>query len=123
MAEVFVSYANEDVALAREVRRWLKADRHEVFLAGDLRDGIAAGEQWRLRLHERLRSADAVVCVLTSAYLASTWCTAEVAIAQSRGTRVIPMANRAVPPDGGSTAVSCPITWSPTWSLSSHDGC
>ncbi len=91
MAEVFVSYASEDVALARQVLQWLKDGRHEVFLAADLRDGIAAGEQWRVRLHERLRSADAVVCVLTSAYLVSTWCTAEVAIAQSRGTRVIPI--------------------------------
>lgn len=44
VAGVFVSYASEDVALACEVRRWLKDDRHEVFLAEDLRDGIAAGE-------------------------------------------------------------------------------
>jgi hypothetical protein len=43
------------------------------------------------RLHERLRWVDAVVCVLTSAYVASTWCTAEVAIAQSRGSRLIPV--------------------------------
>ena len=91
MAQVFVSYASEDAALARQVLQWLKDGRHEVFLAADLRDGIVAGEQWRVRLHERLRSADALVCVLTSACLASTWCTAEVAIAQSRGTRVVPI--------------------------------
>ena len=35
----------------------------------DLRDGIVVGEEWEQRLHERLRWADAVVCLLTSAYL------------------------------------------------------
>jgi energy-coupling factor transporter ATP-binding protein EcfA2 len=69
----------------------LLAAGHVVFLAQDLREGIAGGEHWRLRLHERLRWADAVVCVLTSSYVASTWCTAEVAIAQSRGSRLIPV--------------------------------
>jgi hypothetical protein len=71
VARVFVSYASEDIVLARQVRRWLDADRHKAFLAQDLRDGIAAGEQWRARLHERLRWADVVVCVLTWSRAAS----------------------------------------------------
>lgn len=91
MARVFVSYSAKDRALAGEVRRWLDDDSHEVFLDQDPRDGIALGEQWRQRLHERLRWADAVICVVTSAYLASTWCSAEVAIAQSRGSRLLPL--------------------------------
>lgn len=91
VARVFVSYASENIVLADEVRRWLDDDHHEVFLAQDLRVGIAAGEQWRSRLHEQLRAADALVCVVSSAYVASSWCTAEVAIAQSRGTRLIPI--------------------------------
>jgi energy-coupling factor transporter ATP-binding protein EcfA2 len=91
MIRVFVSYAGTDRERADELHQWLVAEGHEVFLAHDLRDGIVAGEQWRLRLYEKLRWADTVVCVLTSAYLASTWCTAEVAIAQSRGSRLIPI--------------------------------
>src|SRR5688572_8426796 len=91
MARVFVSLAGKDVALAGQVHRWLVDDGHEVFLDRDLRDGIAVGEEWQPRLHERLRWADAVVCVLTSAYLASVWCTAEVSIAQSRGSRLLPV--------------------------------
>ncbi|MGB6161570.1 MAG: TIR domain-containing protein [Pseudonocardiaceae bacterium] len=91
MARVFVSYASEDRKVAGRLRRWLVAAGHQVFLAEHPRDGIAGGEHWRLRLHERLRWADAVVCVLTSAYLASTWCTAEIATAQSRGSRLIPV--------------------------------
>jgi energy-coupling factor transporter ATP-binding protein EcfA2 len=91
VARVFVSYASEDIVLAGEVRRWLDDDHHEVFLAQDVRVGIAAGEEWRSRLHERLRAADVLVCVVTSAYVASSWCTAEVAIAQSRGSRLLPI--------------------------------
>ena len=71
MARVFVSHASKDAALAAEVHRWLVEDGHEAFLNQDLSDGILAGEEWQQRLHERLRWADAVVCLLTSAYLAS----------------------------------------------------
>ncbi|MGH8917997.1 MAG: toll/interleukin-1 receptor domain-containing protein, partial [Actinomycetes bacterium] len=91
MARVFVSHASEDQVPARQLHRWLIDEGHEVFLAQDLRDGIGVGEQWAQRLHEELRRADAVVCVLTSAYLASHWCTAEVSIAQSRGSRLLPV--------------------------------
>ena len=91
MANVFVSHAGEDLRVAAEVREWLVADGHRVFLDRDLRDGIAVGEEWEKRLHERLRWADAVVCVVTEAYVKSAWCAAEVGIARSRGSRLLPL--------------------------------
>ncbi|MFD9737627.1 TIR domain-containing protein [Umezawaea sp. NPDC059074] len=91
MANVFVSHAGEDLRVAAEVREWLVADGHRVFLDRDLRDGIAVGEEWEKRLHERLRWADAVVCVVTEAYVRSAWCAAEVGIARSRGSRLLPL--------------------------------
>jgi len=91
MARVFVSYASEDVGLAGGVTRWLVDGGHEVFLDRDARDGIAVGDRWEQRLYERLRWADAVVCVVTSAYVASVWCTAEVARAQAAGSRLLPV--------------------------------
>jgi hypothetical protein len=91
MARVFVSHSGKDVRFAAEVHRWLVDDGHEAFLDRDLRDGLAVGEEWQPRLHERLRWADAVVSIVTSAYLESPWCTAEVAIAQSRGSRLLPI--------------------------------
>jgi hypothetical protein len=69
VARVFVSYASEDLELAREVGRWLDADSHDVFLA---RDDIAVGDQWEPQLYAELRKADAMVCVVTASYLAST---------------------------------------------------
>ncbi|MGH3755203.1 MAG: toll/interleukin-1 receptor domain-containing protein [Pseudonocardiaceae bacterium] len=68
MARVFVSHASEDLALACDVHRWLIEAGHEAFLDQDLRDGIVVGEQWRHRLQERLRWADAVVCVMGLAF-------------------------------------------------------
>lgn len=91
MARVFVSHSGVDVGLATEVHGWLSGDGHEVFLDRDVHDGIVVGEEWQRRLHERLRWADAVVCVVTSKYVSSLWCAAEVAVAQSRGSRLLPL--------------------------------
>ncbi|MGH3815400.1 MAG: TIR domain-containing protein, partial [Pseudonocardiaceae bacterium] len=91
MARVFVSHASEDRTLAGEVHRWLVEAGHEVFLDQDLRDGITLGEEWEQQLHERLRWANAVVCVVTSAYLDSTWCAIEIGIARSRGSQLLPL--------------------------------
>ncbi|MGH3812631.1 MAG: toll/interleukin-1 receptor domain-containing protein, partial [Pseudonocardiaceae bacterium] len=71
MARVFVSHASADLALACEVHGWLVEAGHEVFLDRDPRNGLIVGEQWEQRLYERLRWADAVVCVVTSAHLDS----------------------------------------------------
>ena len=89
VARIFVSYASEDREYADRLHQWLDGERHEVFLDQDLRDGIALGEEWEQRLHERLRWADAVICVVTSAFLASTWCTYEVASARARGSQLV----------------------------------
>ncbi len=91
MARVFVSHASADKAPTNEVHGWLVAEGHEVFLDRDVRSGIVVGEEWGKRLHERLRWADAVVCVVTSAAVASGWCWTEIGIALSRGSRLLPV--------------------------------
>ena len=91
MARVFISHASADATLAVEVHGWLVKDGHEVFLDRDLRDGIVVGDEWEQRLYERLRWADAVICVVTSAYRASLWCTAELVTARNRGSRLLPV--------------------------------
>ena len=91
MARVFVSHSSEDHVVAAELHQWLVDDGHDVFLDQDLRDGIALGEDWEQRLYERLRWADAVVCLVTASYRASIWCAAEVAIARSKGSRLLPL--------------------------------
>ncbi|HEY7815451.1 MAG TPA: toll/interleukin-1 receptor domain-containing protein, partial [Nakamurella sp.] len=87
MARVFLSYAREDLALAEASVGWIQAQGHDVFYDADL----VVGDQWQERLLERLRWADAMVCLVTTAYVASTWCSAEVGIAIARGSRVMPV--------------------------------
>lgn len=91
MARVFISHAGGDMKPTAEVQRWLIEDGHEVFLDRDADDGIQLGDEWEQRLHERLRWSDAVVCIVTSAYVKSPWCTAEVGAARSRGSRMLPV--------------------------------
>jgi hypothetical protein len=77
---------------------WLRAEGHQVFLAQDPREGVAVGEQSQPRLYERLRWADAVVCLVDRAYRESVWCSAELAIAHERGLRIMPFLLDAGPP-------------------------
>ena len=91
MVHVFISYATPDRAIADEVASWLRAAGHEPFLAHDLRDGIGAGEDWKLRLYDELREVDVVIGVVTSSFLASHWCSAELGIADALGCRLMPL--------------------------------
>jgi WD40 repeat protein len=91
VARVFISYASEDDAAAREVFEWLSAGGHTVFLDRDLGAGIVTGEEWRARLSTELRAADAVLCVVTGHFLASQWCNVEVGSALANGNRLLPV--------------------------------
>lgn len=91
VARVFVSHASQDHLLAAELHDWLAGGGHSVFLDQHLQDGLALGEDWEQRLYERLRWADAVVCLITSEYCNSVWCAAEVGIARFQGCRLLPL--------------------------------
>jgi WD40 repeat protein/energy-coupling factor transporter ATP-binding protein EcfA2 len=91
VARVFVSHASQDHLLAAELYDWLIGGGHSVFLDQHLHDGLMLGEDWEQRLYERLRWADAVVCLITSAYCESAWCAAEVGIARFQGCRLLPL--------------------------------
>ncbi|HZM75083.1 MAG TPA: TIR domain-containing protein [Candidatus Limnocylindrales bacterium] len=91
MARVFVSHSGADISEAAELHRLLAALGHEVFLDVDRQDGIRVGEDWKQRLYEQLRRADAVVCLISDASVQSQWCTIEIAVAQMLGTRILPL--------------------------------
>jgi WD40 repeat protein len=91
VAYIFISYATRDRVIADEVSHWLRAAGHELFLDHDLRDGISVGEDWKQCLYRELREVDAVIGVVTSSFVASNWCSAEVGIADALGCRLIPL--------------------------------
>jgi WD40 repeat protein len=61
-----------------------------VFLARDPQHGVPVGEEWKPRLYQELRVADAVVCVVTKAFTQSQWCVTETTMGHERGSRLIP---------------------------------
>ena len=91
MARVFISHSSKKNDVAAEVQDWLIRDGHEVFLDYDRHDGIEAGGHWKERLYERLRWADAVLCIVTSDYVVSQWCFAEIFAAQTIGSLLLPL--------------------------------
>lgn len=91
MARVFISRSRADSAWAATIHGWLAEARHEVFLDLDRQDGIPPGDDWEARLYERLRRADAVICVVTPSYLKSQWCWAEIGAARALGSELIPV--------------------------------
>jgi TIR domain len=75
-----------NLACPDQARPRTRAAYYELF-DRDVRNGIPAGIVWKRKLYQELSRVDAVVCVVTRAYLESMWCTVEVAIADSRGCR------------------------------------
>jgi TIR domain/AAA ATPase domain len=88
---VFISHAGADTGLAEQVHRWLREDDHDAFFDRDIDDGVLPGEEWQSRLYAELRRADAVVCIVTDAYLTSVWCAAETGAARVLGTELLPV--------------------------------
>ena len=99
MANVFISHSSADVGWADEVHQWLSEDGHKVFLDSDKDDGITAGDELRAHLYERLRWADAVICVVTPPYLTSPWCAAEIGAAHALGSEILPVRASSQPLD------------------------
>jgi YVTN family beta-propeller protein len=91
VARIFISYATPDRAIADEVSSWLRAAGHEPFLDHELQDGISVGEDWEQCLYRELRQADAVIGVVTSSFVASNSCSAEIGIASALGRRLMPL--------------------------------
>jgi WD40 repeat protein len=102
VANIFISYARADSDWADRVHQWLSADGHECFLDRHKNDGVVVGDDWQQRMFERLRRADALVCVVTPSYLKSVWCAVEIGAARVSGSEILPVNASAEPfPEGG----------------------
>jgi WD40 repeat protein len=91
MANVFISHSSADSAWADKLHGWMITDGHQVFLDQHQNDGIVVGDEWERRLYERLRWADAVVCLVTQSYLESVWCAGEIGAARALGIEILPV--------------------------------
>lgn len=82
---LFISYAEEDRAIAGAIATRLKAEGFDLF------DWLAAeqrGRQFSREIEKAITSADAFIVVLSPSYLASQWCQKEWHLAHSREVRL-----------------------------------
>ena len=88
---VFVSYAREDKAFARELSRRLRGSH--VTAWQDIQD-LRGGDSWQERIDNALRNASALIVIMSPHATKSQFVTYEWAFAIGAGIRVIPVVLR-----------------------------
>jgi WD40 repeat protein len=90
VSKIFISHASADNAAALALAQWLDREgwNGQYFL--DLsQDAIAPGERWEMALRAAARRCEAVILLLSRAWLSSTWCHDEMRLARHLGKQLI----------------------------------
>lgn len=100
MAQVFLSHASEDVAVARQVAGALRAGGIAVWIAPE---SILPGQAYNEAIVAGLRDSDTFAILVSKASNASKHVAREVGLADSQGKRIIPIRIENVQPSDGLT--------------------
>ena len=89
MARIFLSHSSADNAQAVALRDWLVAEGwDDIFLDLDPDRGIVAGERWERALNEAANRCEAVLFLISKAWLGSGWCRKELNLAHRLNKRL-----------------------------------
>ncbi len=89
MARIFLSHSSANDAKAVALRDWLIGEGwDDLFLDLDPTRGIAAGERWELALNEAANRCEAVLFLVSQAWLSSRWCLKELSLAAKLNKRI-----------------------------------
>ncbi len=89
MPRLFISHSSTNNAEAIALRDWLQSEGwDDVFLDLDPSRGIATGERWERALNEAAKRCEAVIFLLSRAWLASKWCERELNLAHRLNKRL-----------------------------------
>lgn len=89
MARIFLSHSSVNNPQAVGLCDWLASEGwDDVFLDLDADRGIAAGERWERALNEAASRCEAVLFLVSRAWLDSGWCHKELSLAQKLGKRL-----------------------------------
>jgi formylglycine-generating enzyme required for sulfatase activity len=90
VSRIFLSHSSTNNAEAVALRDWLASNgwKDEVFLDLDPQRGIAAGERWERALNEAANRCEAVLFLVSKAWLASAWCRKELNLAHHLNKRL-----------------------------------
>ncbi|ATX64617.1 nSTAND1 domain-containing NTPase [Roseinatronobacter bogoriensis] len=84
MTRIFLSHSSQDNPCAFALAQWLRENGwQDVFLDRIPRQGIAAGEDWKARIHEAMDSSVAGIFLISRGWKDSTWCQTELTLAYS----------------------------------------
>ncbi|MBV1707989.1 MAG: TIR domain-containing protein [Hyphomicrobiales bacterium] len=84
MSKIFISHSSADNIAAQAMADWLAENGwDEVFLDFDPERGIAASQRWEQALHGAALRCEAVIFLITTAWLGSPWCGKEYHLARS----------------------------------------
>ena len=85
---IFISHSSCDKNIATTLKHKLELFGFSVFVA---HDDIRSGERWQIELEKSLRSADAMIALLTPKFRESVWTDQEVGMAYAYGLQIIPI--------------------------------
>ena len=89
MSRIFISHSSANNAEAIALRDWLVSEGwSDLFLDLDPQRGIAAGERWERALNEAARRCEAVLFLISQAWLSSRWCMNELTLARRLNKRL-----------------------------------
>ncbi len=89
MSRLFLSHSSVNNAEAVGMRDWLASEGWEdLFLDLDPERGIAGGERWERALNEAAARCEAVLFLVSGAWLASEWCQKELSLAHKLDKRL-----------------------------------
>jgi len=90
VSRIFLSHSSANNAQAVVLYDWLQREgwKDEVFLDLDPKRGIAAGERWERKLNESANRCEAVLFLVSKAWIDSVWCRRELNLAQHLNKRL-----------------------------------
>lgn len=112
MSRIFLSHSSANNVEAVALRDWLNCEGwNDVFLDIDPDRGIAAGERWERALNEAANRCEAVLFIVSRAWLASDWCVKEFNLAHHLNKRLFGLLVEDLP------VAELPVYLTSTWQL------
>src|ERR1700722_13564014 len=98
VARLFISHSSANNAAAFALRDWLAEQGFDdVFLDVDPGRGLVAGERWQEALRAAADRCEAVLFLVSPAWIESKWCLAEFLLAKTLHKRIFGLLVEAVP--------------------------
>lgn len=93
MSRIFISYSSTERAEALSIQQWLEKNgwENDVFVDVDPEHGLTGGEGWRNALRDAAGRCEAVILLLSKAWLSSKPCWNEFLLAEKYGKPCIPI--------------------------------